>query len=69
MWDLIVSVSDHCLSFYIDVTQRDVAQMTSTKVTFYDVNSCNSYRALRKETERLEKLNSTTECIVITTIS
>ena len=24
MWDLIVSVPDHCLSFYIDITIRDI---------------------------------------------
>ena len=48
---------------------RCSAQMTSTKVTFYDVSLRYCYGALRNETEELEKLNFTKECIVIAAIS
>ena len=43
MWDLIVSVPDHCLSFYfthssvLHKTLSNWHQMTSHKVTFIDI--------------------------------
>ena len=48
---------------------RCSVQMTSTNVTFYDVSLFHFYEVLRKETEGLEKLNFTKECIANVAIS
>ena len=56
------------LRFWFKAT-RCSALMTSTKVTFYDVSWRQCYGALRKESEGLENLNFTKECIDTAAIS
>ena len=56
------------LRFWFNAT-RCSELMTSTKVIFYEVTWRHCYVALRKETEGLEKMNFTKECIVIAAIS
>ena len=55
------------LQFWFNA-MRCSMQMMSTKITFYEVSWWYCYWVLRKETEALEKLNFTKECIVIAAI-
>ena len=34
MWDLIVSVPDHCLSFYFEILKTSVRSISTGKVAF-----------------------------------
>ena len=67
MWDLIVSVPDHCLSFYLGCslnmyTVKQILQFWSEKYKYYTINSANKEDAdqsacMRHQNQCLRKMS------------